>query len=656
MGISGLLQGLKNASSSEGNVQDFAGQALAVDASSWLHKSVYGIADHYVEEVEQRGVPDQRSVRTCCSYVEKRCRELLTFARIRRVYLVMDGKRCPLKATTNQSRDDRRRENLEEARRLRRAGNKQAMYEKYKACIKVHPDLGTAVAADVERHFAREKQVQVVWAPYEADAQMVKLCLDGLAQAIITEDSDVLVYTAACQVPIPILFKLDRNSGKCTVTSVDWLLNGSGAAALESEQNQNQRNNHQKKSKKKKGKAPPGLDPILQAFAIRQSRSPGLGARLFVQACVLAGCDYSPNQLAGVGLVSAFRHIQSSIHRASGDRFRHALNLLPSKTWTSSVRKIEYEELLAKSEAVFYYHPVRQADGRVLYLADPNQGDLADRHVPDLERFGGDWTFLGDLASETENDALADNNSNPKRRDVNNKRKRGLPPPPPRPAPERSDDPSAWYMYGNKPNVPKVVTAISNPYKQSKKQKTKEPQQQSKKNPIAHLFGAARAAATKKSTTTQQLPPKKKTVGGPLDNFFARQDVRFVKRDFSKSIQKPKLPSGRVAGSRVFPHRKVGPLDLLLGGGATNHPHSSRQQGFDLPAARRPPPPPAAAAAIDLTESHERSDAQNGYGLSFTESDRAATQALPPPELGSETTGAGVLPETVSDFLRLLLR
>lgn len=45
---------------------------------------------------------------------------------------------------------------------------------------------------------------------------MVWMCKQGLASAIVTEDSDVLVYCLACKVDNPVLFKLD-DSGNIQV-------------------------------------------------------------------------------------------------------------------------------------------------------------------------------------------------------------------------------------------------------------------------------------------------------------------------------------------------------------------------------------------------------------------------------------------------------
>jgi XPG N-terminal domain len=108
MGVPGLLVGLKSFVV-KGSVRSYASQSLAVDLSGWLHKSVYSIADHFVEEEEQqkqqnqkqqkqRGVPSSsssssRSLNVSSSYIIQRCHELLRFAGVAKIYLVLDGRR-----------------------------------------------------------------------------------------------------------------------------------------------------------------------------------------------------------------------------------------------------------------------------------------------------------------------------------------------------------------------------------------------------------------------------------------------------------------------------------------------------------------------------------------------------------------------------------
>lgn len=185
MGIQGLHKGLGFATKKT-TLRDFAGKVLAVDSSSWLHRSVYSVSENYVEAIE-RGQVDRQCVQVSANYFISRCRELLNAFGIAKIFLVMDGKRCPLKADTNGERERRRQANLLEARDFRRRGRKDKAEEKYKSCIKIKDEFTMAVMAEVRKLFSNDARVQLVWSPYEADAQLAKLCVDGAAHAVITE-------------------------------------------------------------------------------------------------------------------------------------------------------------------------------------------------------------------------------------------------------------------------------------------------------------------------------------------------------------------------------------------------------------------------------------------------------------------------------------
>ena len=371
MGISNLLQGLKFCTV-QTNIREFSGQSIAVDASSWLHKSVYSIAEHYVESVEV-GIADPWSVSVSTKYIIHRCQELLSYAKLTKIYLVVDGERCPLKLDTNQEREARRLENLKLAREYKKNGQRDKMWDKYKMCIKVKDSLTQQVMENVKKHFYNRRNcVEVVYSPYEADAQLAKLCKDKTAQAVITEDSDLLVYSASCRISFPVIFKLDRETGGCSVIQYRDLLRESPS-------------NVENKT---------GLEPILQSFGLREAREAGKGSRAFVQACILTGCDYSSNQIKQFGIVNSFKQVQNALHKKHQDRFRHILRSLPKKA-RDGLQFDDYEEILAKSEAVFYYHPVRQQDGTIVHLNDP-----AEPGAPDLGRFD-DVNFLGKLVWDT---------------------------------------------------------------------------------------------------------------------------------------------------------------------------------------------------------------------------------------------------------------
>lgn len=451
----------------------FARTTLAVDASSWLYKAGYACADQLVESIEtpnSRLPPQVEAVLS--NYFQKRIDHLLApqsigGGSVSGVILVFDGRRCPLKAGTNAEREARRRSNLTEARRLRALGRMQEARDKYKQCIKATDPMARSVAAGVEKkykvtgpnHFGALPKVRCVFAPYEADAQLAKLCADGVADAVVTEDSDILVYSATVGVAFPVIYKLDRDTGLCDVVSMDWLLSASSASkssgdgttgaardaakprplgesrrvdrlapvrrylpayGAQKDGDKKTKSSSSSSSKKGKGGADGPMLSTLRSMVHLEERKAGAGRRAFVQSCVLAGCDYAPSLVAGVGTVGAFRKVQENRNREESVRFRRILmpfrgkiqayaeeeeketseeekggmdghdgeegpnesqsSVSTQKKSKKSRRDQEmdnlnvYENLLAKSEAVFYYHCVLNvSDGSIGNLTEPQE-------------------------------------------------------------------------------------------------------------------------------------------------------------------------------------------------------------------------------------------------------------------------------------------
>ncbi|ANB15459.1 exodeoxyribonuclease DIN7 [Sugiyamaella lignohabitans] len=116
----------------------------------------------------------------------------------------------------------------------------------------------------------KRRNISYVVAPYEADAQLVYLEMNGYIQAIISEDSDLLVFGAQC-----MLTKMD-NVGKCIEVRRD--------------------------------KFHTCQDLNLADFNDENLR---------VMA-ILSGCDYSPG-ISGIGPVKAYNLIRKyrEFHRVS---------------------------------------------------------------------------------------------------------------------------------------------------------------------------------------------------------------------------------------------------------------------------------------------------------------------------------------------------
>jgi exonuclease-1 len=103
--------------------------------------------------------------------------------------------------------------------------------------------------------------VKYIVSPYEADAQLSYLCSNNLVDGVISEDSDCVPY--GCK---SILFKLDKQSGKCNHLSLTSL----------------------------RSHCAKGFD--LQSF----------DKEMIITMCIAAGCDYvqSPKSF---GIKSSYR-------------------------------------------------------------------------------------------------------------------------------------------------------------------------------------------------------------------------------------------------------------------------------------------------------------------------------------------------------------
>ncbi|KAL0964402.1 hypothetical protein UPYG_G00323340 [Umbra pygmaea] len=238
MGISGLLQFLKDASEPV-NISKFKGQTVAVDTYCWLHKGAFSCAEKLA-----KGEQTDQYVKYCMKFVDM----LLSFGV--KPILVFDGCNLPSKQEVEKARRERRQANLQKGKQLLREGKVSEARECFTRCVNVTPSM----AHDVIKA-ARTRGVDCVVAPYEADAQLAFLNKADIAQAVITEDSDLLAF--GCK---KVILKMDKE--------------GNG---LEIDQNH-----------------------------LGRCRSLGdvFTEEKFRHMCILSGCDYLPS-LHGIGLGKA---------------------------------------------------------------------------------------------------------------------------------------------------------------------------------------------------------------------------------------------------------------------------------------------------------------------------------------------------------------
>ena len=361
------------------------------------------------------------------NYVIKICHNLLQHGGLCGLLIVFDSPhRLPLKDNESAERERKRSAALREARDLKRRGMHEEAYKKYGSAIKVTHEMAMNTARAVGKKFAKRGQrcaVECMFAPFEADAQLVCAVRDGLADAVMTEDSDVLVYSVAANVPFSIVYKFKHDDGSCVILNTNWLCDGKGGddeACSDS------------------GGTTAALAELcrgskhvfasqLRMFHTRECRERGSGRRLFVQACILSGCDFVPH-LSGFGTKKAFKLIHQNASRSSERRLHQICKSIRASTSTSSSSSSSisndkdvnavfnpkhmkeehwnaYEENLYKAEAAFYYHHIRDARGKIqpltsipLSLNDMTATTTTmfqSQETPDVSRFQGDLSFVG---------------------------------------------------------------------------------------------------------------------------------------------------------------------------------------------------------------------------------------------------------------------
>ncbi|GAB7351367.1 hypothetical protein MBLNU459_g2050t1 [Dothideomycetes sp. NU459] len=194
MGIQGLLPLLKSIHK-PCSLKSFAGQTIGVDAYGWLHRGTIACAVELAQD---------KPTTKWLDFVMNRVRMLVHFGV--KPYLVFDGDYLPSKAGTEKERASRRRESRKNGLEMLRLGRtSQAQLELQKS-IDVTPVMARQLIEELKK-----LGIAYVVAPYEADSQMAFLEKRGIIDAILSEDSDLLVFGAKC-----LLTKLDQY-GDCVM-------------------------------------------------------------------------------------------------------------------------------------------------------------------------------------------------------------------------------------------------------------------------------------------------------------------------------------------------------------------------------------------------------------------------------------------------------
>ncbi|XP_060651860.1 exonuclease 1 [Drosophila nasuta] len=305
MGITGLIPFLEKASAKV-HLKSLRGSTVAVDTYCWLHKGVFGCAEKLA-----RGEETDIYIQYCLKYVQM----LLSYD-IKPI-LVFDGQHLPAKALTEQRRRESRQQSKKRAAELLRLGRTEEARSQMRRCVDVTHEMALRLIQE-----CRERHVDCIVAPYEADAQMAWLNKTGIAQYIVTEDSDLTLFGAQ-----KIIFKLD--------------LTGAGLLVE--------------------------ADKIHLAMGCREER---YNFDKFRRMCIMSGCDYL-DSLPGIGLAKACKFML----KTEQDDMRIALKKIPQYL---NMRQLEvddeYIENFMKAEATFkhmyIYNPLERRMERLCALED----------------------------------------------------------------------------------------------------------------------------------------------------------------------------------------------------------------------------------------------------------------------------------------------
>lgn len=252
MGISGLF-GFLSKCVHPGNLNDFHGKTVAIDMPCWIHRAAISDAQNIALKTNEKETNKKIN-----EYIEKRLN--LVINKGITPIAVFDGKKLKAKKETNEKRRNNRDAALDRAREALRSGDTNKAYSLFCQAIKIPPEMNEAV-----KRLCQRKNIQVITSPYEADAQLAYLSKAKYVTAVISEDSDLVIYGVN-----HLLTKL-QDDGQCQH------VNGTELSRVTE----------------------------LECF----TREKLLWLRY---ACIMQGCDYYPSGLKGIGLKKAIQILKKA--------------------------------------------------------------------------------------------------------------------------------------------------------------------------------------------------------------------------------------------------------------------------------------------------------------------------------------------------------
>lgn len=305
-----------------------------MDTYCWLHKGAFGCSEKLA-----RGEDTDGYVLYCLKYIR-----ILQNAGVRPI-MVFDGRHLPAKREIEEKRRELRKVARQRAAELFRLDRADEARSYLKRCIDVTHGMALALIKE-----CRKMGVDCIVAPYEADAQMAFFSINKIADVVITEDSDLVLF--GCE---KILFKLD--------------LMGNGILV-----------------EKDKLHLSMQMSPDVYNFD------------KFRYMCILSGCDYIQS-LPGIGLKKALKFLKLT---ANPD-IHQTLKKLPSylnmrQIVVTDEYRDEFMVALATFKHQIIYNPLKR---KLEHLTDPEESGTPKEHCKNAgEFFDEDTAFqlaLGNL-------------------------------------------------------------------------------------------------------------------------------------------------------------------------------------------------------------------------------------------------------------------
>ncbi|KAL2728661.1 exonuclease 1 [Vespula squamosa] len=290
MGITGLLPFLEK-SSRKANINEFAGESVAIDTYCWLHKGIFSCAEKL-----SLGEPTDAYIIYCMKFIK-----MLLKYNIKPI-LVFDGRHLPAKADTESKRHEKRVIKRRQAAELIRSGQTAEGRNLLRQSIDITHEIALGLIKTCQ-----SLNIDCIVAPYEADAQLAYLNTNGIADIVITEDSDLTLF--GCK---RVFFKMD--------------VNGNGLLVEQ--------------------------DKLHLAMDVK---STDFDIDKFRYMCILSGCDYLPS-LRGIGLVKAKKFIRSM--NSDSDIYKALSNLGTCLNMKSLTVSKEYKDNFMKAFVTFKHQLV----------------------------------------------------------------------------------------------------------------------------------------------------------------------------------------------------------------------------------------------------------------------------------------------------------